>query len=509
MYCELLVKNANIITLSSAKEKASWMAVKDGRILAIGGEEPYSGESLKILDLAGKTVTPGFIDTHVHGTLTGEALNSADLNGMTSSSQILDAIEKIYSNNPDRSIITATGFSEIDLLDGKVPSAEQLDEISKDQIILIYDKSYHGCILNSKGLELGNLHKGMPGVEIENDRMTGKVSDDTSYYFAVHNIMKLMGQDIIKEYMRATEQLAVSQGITSIHSLDGGDYGVDMPAWIENRGILNLHVVNYWETMDFEKVMPYKLPRIGGCICLDGSRVLRTMALMEPYTDLPAARGPLYYKDEDIYNFVKTAHKNNMQCSMHATGDRSIDQYIYILKQVIEEQGDKGLRHRIEHFAMPTDRHIEMAVEIGLALAMQPFFPKVWDQGEDSLYKQRFGKERAGRVEPIGKILRAGGMVCGGSDSPVTRMNPLAGIDACVNTNNEDRRVTPQEALKIFTFNGAWAAHEEHERGSLEKGKLADFTVLSGNPLLNFEKINNINVENTYINGQLVFERTV
>jgi predicted amidohydrolase YtcJ len=103
------------------------------------------------------------------------------------------------------------------------------------------------------------------------------------------------------------------------------------------------------------------------------------MALNEPYADMPSTRGFLYYKDQDVYNFVKEADNRGMQCSMHATGDRAIDQYIYVLDRVIRENGKKNLRHRIEHFSMPADRHIEMAVELELALPMQPIFTKIWD----------------------------------------------------------------------------------------------------------------------------------
>ncbi|MDE8735319.1 hypothetical protein P0G10_19740, partial [Eubacteriales bacterium DFI.9.88] len=105
------------------------------------------------------------------------------------------------------------------------------------------------------------------------------------------------------------------------------------------------------ETLDFDKVMPYKLDRIGGFICLDGTRTLHTMALNKPYADRPDTRGLLYYNDAQILEFIRNANDHNMQCSLHAAGTRAIDQYIYLLNQVIRDLGQKHLRHRIEHFS--------------------------------------------------------------------------------------------------------------------------------------------------------------
>ena len=267
-----------------------------------------------------------------------------------------------------------------------------------------------------------------------------------------------------------------------------------------------MQVVNYWETLDFDKVMPYKLDRIGGCICLDGTRTLHTMALIKPYADRPDTRGLLYYNDAQILEFIRKANDHNMQCSLHAAGTRAIDQYIYLLNQVIRELGQKHLRHRIEHFSYPTEEQIQMAAELELALPMQPIFTQVWDSGEDSMYKKRFGAAEAGKVEPIADIIRAGGMVCGGSDSPVTMIDPLAGIDACVNTDNPHRKITMREALKLYTTNGAWAAHEDKEKGTLAYGKNADLVVLERSPFSDPGHVKEIQVEKTFVNGKLVYQ---
>ena len=230
------------------------------------------------------------------------------------------------------------------------------------------------------------------------------------------------------------------------------------------------------------------------------------MAINEPYANHPG-RGSLYYADDVIYNFMSEAHKNDMQFSLHVGGERAIDQFIYNLYRVEKEQGFKDLRHRPEHFSMPSERALELAVEMQLALPMQPSFPALWDNPEDSLYVKNLGKKRAMRMEPFAKIIKQGGIICGGSDSPITACDPLWGIHCAVNDPNDFRTVSVTEALKMFTINGAWAAHEEKIKGSIEKGKLADLVVLDKNPYENERQIKDINIEMTILEGKIIFNR--
>ncbi len=500
---DALIKNANILTMDNGMNTKRWLAISGGKIVALGNNNDEMPEALSVYDLEDKTVLPGFIDTHIHGTLTGEALKSANLNGATSYDEVMRALEDV--KNLSEEFITASGFNS-ELYQGKKFDAESLDEISKDKPIIIYDKSYHGAFFNTKAMEMAKIMPEMPGVVSEEGKMTGEVNDDISYFYSLNNIMRNVGEETIKLYMKAVSDFAVSKGVTTVHSLDGGDYGVDMPAWILYGDTIDLQVINYWETTDFEKVLPYEKKRIGGCICLDGSRAVHTMALMRPYADRPETRGLLYYNDVEILNFVRKATEMGMQCSMHATGPRAIDQYIYLLKQALEEYEATGMRHRIEHFSYPTDEQINMAAEMELALPMQPVFTKIWDEGSNSMYKKRFGVEEAANLEPIGDIIRSGGKVSGGSDCPVTMIDPLEGIDACVNTENLRRKISMRDALKVFTYNGAWAAHEEKEKGSLELGKNADMVVLDSNPLEMEKEIAKLKVCKTFIKGKLVYD---
>ena len=506
MKFDLLMYNGSIVTVDESNPRARWAGIKDGKIEAVGSNSPPLMQSIKNVDLDGATLLPGLIDSHVHGTLTGLALKSSDLSEAKSKKQVLEAVSRHQSRGGTGNMVTAVNLAMSTMSKNEIPSAKELDEISSTQIIILFDKSLHGMVLNSLGIQEAGLQSGMVGVELENGHLTGTVTDDTSYYQGIRNLMKDSGEELLVGFQEAVCNEALKKGITSIHSLDGGDFVVDMPGWVINRKNLPINVVNYWETMDFEEVTKYGLSRIGGCICLDGTRALHTMALFEPYRDRPSTRGFLYYSDDVIYQFIKEAHEKDMQCALHATGERAIDQHINILKQVILEQGDKDLRHRIEHFSMPTEKHIEWAVEMNLALPMQPSFSMEWDEGAGSLYKTRFGKERASRVEPLSKIVRSGGKVCGGSDSPVTKLDSLYGIDACVNNPDPSRRIPLMEAIRSFTINNAWAAHEDDVRGSIEVGKVADLVLLDMDLEKTKKSVQEASTRATFVKGNLAYE---
>lgn len=504
MRYDLLLKNADIITLDPNNKRANWVAIDSGKIvdLGFGDNTPNAAE---VFDLKGKVLLPGFCDSHVHGTLTGEALCAVDLGEARSVRDILEMLEEDKVKNPNKDTIVGYNYLEENLREKRHINVQDLDEVIPDRKVLIHHQSYHGCVLNSKGIAASGIDASMQGVETINGKMTGLVSDDVPYGIVLQKLMAEMNDELLSTYMKACSDAAVAKGITSIHMLNGSDYPDDMPGWIDLAHIIPIHTVDYWQTLDVDLVRSHKQRQVGGCICLDGSRILRTMAIFEPYSDDPKNIGELYYSEEEVYNFVSKAGEYDMQCAMHASGERAIEQYINILEKVSKEQGHKGLRNRIEHFSMPTERHIEMTVELELALPMQPIFSELWDTGEDSIYKQRFGKARAERIEPINEIVKAGGIICGGSDSPVTPLNPLAGISACVNNPNPIRNISVTDALKIFTVNGAWAAREEKERGTIEIGKYGDLVVLDKSPYDNEKNINSINVKATIINGKIEF----
>lgn len=163
---------------------------------------------------------------------------------------------------------------------------------------------------------------------------------------------------------------------------------------------------------------------------------------------------------------------------MHAVGERAIDQLLYTYHRVFMEQGKKDLRHRLEHFCLPTESQIKMAKELGIILSMQPGFTYLWDED----FAGVLGRERGDRIDPFKKVLEAGNIMCAGSDCPVTMMTPLIDIAHCVRGANPVRNIPLTDALKMFTVNAAYAARLEDSKGSIEIGKDADLTIIDRDP---------------------------
>jgi predicted amidohydrolase YtcJ len=196
------------------------------------------------------------------------------------------------------------------------------------------------------------------------------------------------------------------------------------------------------------------------------------------YPERPERRGFLIHTDEEIYRLISQAHREGIQTAFHALGDRAIDQLLFVFRQVLGEQGPKDLRHRVEHFSFFSDNHADMLADMKLIASMQPAFSGYWDQ----YYRAYKEAGNPAHIEMFPEIIRRGGIVCGGSDSPVTPIDPLYGIACCIDNPDPSRSVSVHDALKIFSYNAAYSVHQEKEKGSVETGKDADFTIIDKNP---------------------------
>jgi predicted amidohydrolase YtcJ len=267
---------------------------------------------------------------------------------------------------------------------------------------------------------------------------------------------------------------------------------------------MRLRLVLYYQTMDVDMVVRLGLPRIGGCILLDGDVGPRTAALSEPYADDPACYGTLYYTQEEVNAFVLKAHKAGLQVAMHAVGDGAVEQALDAYGAALAAHPRDDHRHRIEHCEIIRDEQIERARRLGVALGIQPPFNHYWPH---TTYYSSLGEERAWKADPVRSLVRPGLLIAGGSDSTVTPLGPLIGVHAAVNHSNPAERVGVREALALYTINAARIGFEEQDKGSLEVGKLGDIVVLSEDPSeVEPGKIKDIPIEMTIVGGQVAFE---
>jgi predicted amidohydrolase YtcJ len=504
---DFLIKNANIVTMDGKLSRKRWLALVGGKVAALGdGECP--GEAAEIIDLGGKTVLPGLTDSHAHATMTGIGMRGLDFTGYETIADILETLKEHCGKlNDERQPVYALNLPSAEMLkDNRVPTRAELDGVTGAHPTMLVLWTVHGGVLNSAAIPLAKLEPGMEYVEKD-----GYFNDDKTSFHVIGNLFGIMSSDEYKQIYFEVAEACASRGITTLHALDGMMVkdDKDTEALKDILDDLPIELVPYTQTFDYEKIYGYGFKQIGGCLSIDGSPGQFTAAYSLPYPAMPDTRGFLTYTDAELYEFVTEASKRGMQCAFHAIGDRAVDQIIYIYRQVDREIGIKELRHRIEHFSTPSDKHLEIAREMNVICSSQPAIGDMLDNKEKNMFLTWAAPEIAAIHEKFKRVTEAGVTVIGGSDSPVTPIDCFVGLDAAVNAHNPERRVSLDDALRLYTVNPAYAEHKEKEKGSLEAGKAADFVILEKDPYKEPEALRNMSasVLQTWKQGKKVYEK--
>lgn len=509
---DLILYNGKIITLDGTDRIVEAAAVNKGEIIAVGTNQEikeFITDNTQQLNLEGKTVVPGFIDSHVHFVQTG--LNKLFLNftGVDSREEMLDLIKNRAQKLAAGEWIYGVGFDEENFADPQPPTRWQLDKLVPDNPVWLSRVDCHSCVLNSKALELLNIPRNILGLDRDRKgRVTGIIRNKANFEVRNWVLGNIPYRKRIKALQVAT-RLALEAGITTVHSMEGGGLfsELDLQLLLEVKDENPLDIVLFNQTMDVDRVLSLGLDRIGGCIALDGSIGSRTAALIEPYEDKPTTRARLYHSQQRINEFVTTAHKGGLQIAVHAIGGRAIDQILEAYEIAQKKYPRDDPKHRIEHGELINQQQINKAKELGVTLSMQPAFEYYWG-GSEGMYTTRLGTKRAHRTNPYRDVIDADCLVIGGSDSDVTPMNPLLGIHGAVNHSNSEQQLTVKEALQLFTLNAAKAAGEESIKGSIEVGKAANFTILDRDILtVPSDEIKDIEVMKTIIKGRIHYAR--
>lgn len=500
--------NGNVLTMDSAERRAEAFAFAGGKIVRVGTTVDVlrsSGEGWESFDLQGKTVLPGLIDTHVH--LMGTALTAIgiDLSEARSIDEVLTKVEeRAKQTSPGDWIF---GYFITHLPDRNMPTRFDIDRVSINHPVRLTHRNGHLCSLNSKALEILKVKKEMEGVEQLSGDLTGVVRDPAIQSLS-HPGLSLSEEKRI-EALEYASRLALRRGVTTVHALDGGPRNPGATAFLLSlRNTLPLKIVPYNQSMEVQEVLDLGLPRIGGCICADGAFESHTAALFEPYADEPDNYGTLTYSQEKISDFILRAHQAGLQGAIHCEADRAIEQVLHAYERALRLFPRKDHRHRIEHFEIPTENQIERVARAGILIGMQPcFLPTFFFRDGLERYEAFLGRPRLKRIHPYRTMLDHGILMAGGSDSPVTKIDPLYGIEAVVNHFHVEERLPVLDAIKLFTINGARFAFEEDQKGSIEPDKAADLVILSEDPCAVLaEKISKITIEMTLVDGKIVFK---
>jgi len=489
-----LVTNALVRTVDSERPEAEAFLVEDGHITSVGSASALARAAVgaKVIDCQGRTVVPGFIDCHAHMVAVGLAAVSLDLLGIPTIQGMLEAIRGKARTTSLDSWVVAVGFDDTMVRDRRYPTAAELDEVASDRPVIVQRIDGHSCVLNSKGLRALGIDPTWPGVDRPDGPVTGVLRGEAN-----SRAWKAFDAGIPKEERETAFEracaIALGAGLTGVHTIESP--GTDAHIALASRRVTPLNVRLYVIADALDSI---PVGAEGIKLFADGSMDSHTALLFEPYSDRPETFGTFYQEPSRIRALSHAAETRGLQVITHAIGDRAIGETLRAYEGL-----SAGARHRIEHFELPLDEHLDRCRDQGVVVSTQPAFVHLWDY--EGFYVARAGLDRARRIHPYRSFLDRGLLVCGGSDAPVTPLDPILGIHAAVNHPIEAQRVAPGEALRMFTIDAARGGHEEGIRGSLSPGKLADFVVLSQDPLtVPADRIKDVRPLATYVRGARV-----
>ena len=506
---DLALIHGRFRTLEKAVHQAEAVLIRGGRIVFIGSSDEVRRlvKNERVIDLQGRHALPGFIDSHVHYWRTGLMEQMLDLRPARSIADIQNAIREQAKKQPKGSLLMGRGWADTNLSEQRYPTKFDLDAAAPDHIVYLLHLNGHSCALNSRAVDFLDLDATRPGVDVDpaTNRPLGPLREKVAFESQARLLTKL-DPEISKHCLEIVSRQAVEGGVTTVHCLEGGRLqgDPDLKSFMDHQHQLPVSTVLYYQTPELDKILALGLPRIGGCVLIDGSPAAHTGALYEPYTDKPETCGPEYWKQDDLNEWVLRSHKIGLQIVVHATCERAIGQMLTAYEAALRQYPRAGHRHRIDHFYFPTREQVWKASELGVLAGVQPYFAETFEE----MYKKRLGN-RASRVHPYRWFWNSGAIAGGGSDSFVTPIRPIWGIHAAVNHFEPSQRITPMEALLMFTVNSAYLGGEEDEAGTLRIGKRGDVVVLSDDLLqVAPDRIKEIQVEMTVSLGRVTYTRS-
>lgn len=536
LYADMIFKNGVVVTVDSANSLCEAVAVKGNRIVYVGdnaGVEMWLGPDTSVIDLAGRALLPGFIDSHMHLGMTGQnaaVIIDCNSNKVTSISQIQQKIREAAAKAPKGAWIKATGYEQSKLKEGRHPTRDELDEAAPDNPVQLTRCCLHMGVYNTLALKAGGVtgpEMFAPGEVVvdENGRMTGLLKETACTY---------MWDKVIytkDEYLRsfkAANDILLSYGVTSMH--DGSFYGEETIGLYQDacrNGIIKVRMYNllyhaYGKKKTIEWVNDFISTGIHGGlgddhfrlghvkILIDGSTSGPSCATSQPYSHDPALKGIQLYTQEEADDIIIKAHNAGFNVSAHAVGDVAVDVILTAIERAMA-QNPRPCRHRIEHCGIINENLLSRIKKAGIVPVPNPGF---FNENAE-IYVKYYG-DRVNWMFPLRSYLDNGITAALGSDSPVIEADPMIGLygaltraDKCSGiVAGKDQRIGIMDAIRMYTYNGAYASLEEKIKGSIEPGKLADLVILSGNILdTPVEELKSLKADMTVIDGQIVYER--
>jgi predicted amidohydrolase YtcJ len=526
--------NGNVYTVNEKQPRAEAIAVNRDRIIFVGSnEEAKKFRSEKVVDLADKTVVPGLTDSHCHIFGIGEREMRLNLEGTNTLEDFLARVKERVAKAKPGEWITGRGWIETFWKPPHFPTRADLDKIAPNNPAFLTRADGHAAVANSAALKIANIDQHTPnpfgGQILKRDSEPSGVLLDNAMDLVAKNIPPsteaereealLLGVDReVKlgwcEIQNAGSELSDQEIIRRAYTagkiklrMINAAYG---PGEAANALLKNGATLNAFDHRFTQRTIK---------VIFDGALGSRGAALLAPYSDKADTSGFLTQKPEDLRPMFKEALRRGIQVETHAIGDRANRLILDLYEEAMRSfPGDKyavpGPRWRVEHAQILSEQDIPRFAKLGVIASMQP------SHAISDLFfaPARLGMDRLRGAYAWNSLIKSGAIICGGSDAPVERGEPMIEFYAAVtrkSTNSESHAgwhpeevVSRENALKMFTLWPAYAAFEEKDKGSIEVGKLADFTVLS-NDLMKIpeSKILETRCEMTIIGGEVVYER--
>ena len=520
---DLIVVNGNVLTQDDGNPTAEAFAIERGRFVAVGSSADVrnlASASTEVIDAAGATVLPGFIDAHSHPSGAGlNALRNVNTN-LGSIVRIQAALRERAGETPPGEWIIGFMYDDTKQEEGRPLNRLDLDAVSTDHPIVVGHRGGHTGIYNSRAFETAGVTVNTPDpfgghFYREDGALTGKVAESARRAFSVPGGStreeRAEGVAVICREMNASGLTSVTQAGTSSTAFtafqdarDAGDLTLRMSLMARGGTFPALNSAGLRTGFGDEwlRVGPVKF-------AADGSASERTMAMSTPYAGRPDDFGILTMTQDEIHEGVEEAHRSGWQVAIHANGDVTIEMVLNAYERVQREWPRPDARHRIEHCSLVNPSILQRIADGGFIPA--PFYTYAHYHGEKWI---EYGEEKMEWMFAHKSFLDYGIVVAPASDHGPGPYEPLMALQSMVTRKDfagrvwgPSQRVTLDQALKICTMNGAYAAFEEGEKGSITAGKLGDFVVLAESPYdVDPDGIKEIQVVRTVVGGRTVHE---
>ena len=528
---DLVFVNGRVWTGDAARPRAEAVAVRDGKIVAVGTTAELRAlfpSGAELVDLGGSLILPGFIDSHTHFLAGGFALKSIQLRDAKSREDFIARIAaKARELGPGRWIVNGDWdhqrFTPVEL-----PWKDWIDDATPDNPVCVNRLDGHMVLVNSLALEMAGVTKDTPappGGEIGKDPATGKLTGilkDT----AMDLVYAKIPEPSFAEKLEAAEaslRHAAENGVTSVHEMADAS-SLEVFQELARRGRLTTRVHVYIPITEVDALarLKVKSPFGGPCLKLaglkgfmDGSLGSATALFFEPYADDPKTSGLLHgqmFPAGVMEGRILEADRAGLQLAIHAIGDRANSLLLDMYEKAVAVNGPRDRRWRVEHAQHLRPGDIPRFGKLGLVAAVQPYH--LIDDGRWAELK--IGPERVRTTYPFESLRRTGAVLVFGSDWTVAPLSPILGIYAAVTRRTldgknpggwvPDEKVSVEEAIRAYTVNGAWAEFAEGTKGTIEAGKLADLIVLDRDILaVPPEEIVRARVRMTVFAGRIIY----